>query len=176
MGLSTRYDVRHYKLAVCVAVLATAAAGSSGCGDATPKPDASKMATISGSVTIEGKAVAAETHVVFFNKDKAATAAGKTDSLGKFSLTEADARIGIPAGRYEVMIRPPDPPPMKIDSDDYKKMMSGAVAPADGVAPKPVQRTSEIPSRFQDFLTSKLALEVKTGPNTFDIDLAKIAE
>ena len=176
MGRLLHFDDQSRKLVACVVIFITTIIGSSGCGEAKKKPDASTMATVSGSVSINGKSVAQESHVIFFNSEKAATAAGKTDALGKFTLKEADPSIGIPAGRYQVMIRPPDPPPLQVGSDDYKKMMTAGAAPVAGGPPKPAERISEIPSKYHDFLTSKIALEVKVGPNTFDIDLGKIAD
>lgn len=134
------------------------------------------MATISGSLSNDGKPISADSDVVFYCSEKGATAAGKLDVLGKFSLKEADPFIGIPPGRYVVSIRPPAPPAVQVGTDDYKKMMSQGVNPAGGVAPKISQRPSDIPERFYDPSTSKLALEVKAGPNNFDIDLAKIPE
>ena len=153
----------------------TAGAISSGCGDGKPKPDASSMAAISGSVTNDGKPISQDSHVIFYCSEKAATAAGKTDALGKFTLKEADPSIGIPAGRYQVSIRPPDQPAMTVGSDEYTKMMSRGAAPVDGRPPTPPERASDIPSKFHDFLTSGLELEVKPGPNTFDLDLVKLA-
>jgi hypothetical protein len=174
MGRSKCFIRQEWPFAAGIAALAVTI-GMSGCGDGKSKPSASAMATISGSVTINAKPIAQDSHVIFFCADKGATAAGKIDALGKFSLQEADPTIGIPAGRYQVMIRPPDPPPMKMGTDDYKKMMGAGAAPgSSGVPPQPVEKPSEIPAKYQDFVSSTLALEVKVGANTFDIDLAKL--
>lgn len=45
-----------------------------------------------------------------------------------------------------------------------------------GAAAKPGSgnSSSPIPKQFQSLQTTKLILEVKPGPNTFNIDLAKI--
>ncbi|MGE5192860.1 MAG: hypothetical protein ACM3U2_10180, partial [Deltaproteobacteria bacterium] len=104
------------------------------------------------------------------------TAAGTIDSLGKFSLKEADPSIGIPAGRYQVLIRPPEPPPVTTGSAEYEKMMTGG-KPADMTqVPKAEQLAPDIPSKFYAFATSGLEVEVKAGPNTFDFDLVKLAK
>lgn len=144
---------------------------TSGCGSAVPKPDAATQAEVAGSVTNEGKPIAANSSIVFYCPEKGTTLAGKIDSLGKFSLKESDPAVGIPGGRYQVMIRPPEPPPvpMSTQSEDYKKMMSGGGT----TAPPSPAANSEIPQKLQSFDSSGIALEVKPGPNTFDIDLAK---
>src|SRR5260221_12020429 len=126
MILFNRFCVSGVKNFFASAALVCAAVASfNGCDSGPPKPDASSMASISGSVTIDGKPVTQDSDIAFYCPDKGATAAGKIDALGKFSLSAADPKIGIPAGRYQVMIRPPAPPAMQIGTDDYKKMMSG---------------------------------------------------
>jgi hypothetical protein len=157
-----------------LALVSAAIVGFNGCSDGAPKPDASTMASISGSVMVDGKPVTKDSNIAFYCPDKGATAAGKIDALGKFSLTAADAKIGMPAGRYQVMIRPPDAPPVKIGTDDYKKMMMGGTTTG-GMPQKPPERATDIPSKFHDYATSEVELEVKPGPNTFDLDLAKLA-
>ncbi len=170
------YDsaARHRMLAATLAFMMTTV--SNGCGGGKPKPDASAMATISGSVTNNGKPVTQNSSIVFSCSEKGATAAGTIDSLGKFSLKEADPSIGIPAGRYQVLIRPPEPPPVTTGSAEYEKMMKGGM-PADITqVPKAEQLAPDIPSQFYTFATSGLEVEVKPGPNTFDFDLAKLAK
>ncbi len=148
-----------------------AAALLGACNNAPPAPPAATQGQVSGTVTNGGKPVTTGSNVVFFCKESAVTAAGKVDSLGKFSLTGADPKTGIPAGRYEVMIRPPEEPTTPVGTDDYKAlMMQGGNAPA-----KP-EKATDIPKQFHAFETSELVLEVKTGPNTFDLDLAKLAK
>lgn len=137
-------------------------------------PDQSTMATITGSVSNNGKAITTDSDVVFYCTEKSATASGKVDSLGKFSLTGADPHVGIPAGRYVVTLSPPPPPAVQMGTEDYKKMMSAGMG--SGGVTKAALKPSDIPERFRDPTTSKLLLEVKAGPNNFDIDLAKIGE
>ncbi len=144
-----------------------------GCEKGTPAPTG-EQASVTGSVMLDGKPVALDSSVVFFCQDKDATASGKVDSLGKFSLKAARPAVGIPVGRYVVMVRPPEKPMSTSaaagpSSPDYQKaMMQGGDA-------KPPTST-DIPEAFLSLDTSKLALELKAGPNTFDIDLAKVGK
>ncbi|MBS0202796.1 MAG: hypothetical protein JSS49_07855 [Planctomycetes bacterium] len=140
-----------------------------GCGSSEKKPDASQQATISGKVTLDGsKPAPVDTDVVFYCSEKNATVAGRVDALGNYSVKAGDKSIGIPAGRYQVMVRPPAPPAPKVGTDDYKAMMMS------GGAAKPAESASVIPTKFQAFDTSKIVLEVKAGNNPIDLDLSKL--
>lgn len=143
-----------------------------GCGPAEKTPKPAEQATISGSVTVDGtKKVATDTEVEFFCTEKGATLLGRVDALGKFSLRATDKSVGVPAGRYQVMIRPPAPVAAAApqgNSEDYKKMMM------QGAAAAPPKTESDIPLKFHSQNTSKLFLEAKAGPNTFDLDLSKL--
>lgn len=139
---------------------------SMGCNGGEELTSTDPQATVSGTVTFEGKPITLDSKVVFFCKDKDATASGAVDSLGKYSLTSGRPALGIPAGRYQVMISPPSAPPPPVGSDDYKKAMMGKMAPPP--APK------DIPTKFSSFETSKIVLEVKAGENVFDFDLSKL--
>ena len=142
----------------------------SGCGSDKPV-DPGKQATISGSVTIDGKPIATGSNVVYYCSELSATAAGMVDSLGKFTLKPADPKIGIPVGRYEVMVTPPQKVAPTVGTDEYQKMMMSG-----GTTGVKSDDGSGIPQKFQAFDTSKISLEVKSGPNTFDFDLAKLGE
>jgi hypothetical protein len=124
------------------------------------------QASISGSVTYDGKPITLDSDIVFHCKDKGATAAGKIDSLGKFTLAPGMKSIGIPAGRYQIMIRPPELPAPAVGTEEYEKWMSGKTTKLD--PPK------DVPKQFHLFDTNDLVVEVKSGPNTFDFDLAKL--
>lgn len=138
-----------------------------GCGDREGKPT-DPQASISGSVTNNGANVTPDTSVVFFCKEKNAMAAGQIDSLGKFALRPGVASIGIPAGRYQVMIRPPDPPAPALGTKEYEDFMSGKVK-----RPEPAK---DVPSVFGAFDSSGITVEVKAGENNFDFDLAKLSK
>lgn len=173
MGMSIEGRVRRLVSRLAIGLAAVIVFG--GCGSGGAKVDTSTQATISGSVTNDGKPVTPESSVVFFCADLSATAAGSLDVLGKFSLRAADPRIGIPAGRYKVMVRPPEPPSVTItDQEAYKKMMMGG-PPAGNVEPKAANRAPDIPEKFQSLDSSGITLEIKPGPNTIDLDLAKLA-
>lgn len=110
--------------------------------------------------------ITTDSAIVFYCKDKGATASGKVDSLGGYSLTGSIPSIGIPAGRYQVMIQPPTAPPPVVGSEEYKQTMMGK-------APKP-PAPKDIPAKFNTLDGSKIQLEVKEGNNTFDFDLSKL--
>lgn len=145
---------------------------SGGCGPAEKAPT-TVQARVSGSVVIDGKPVKLDTAVTFYNTDEGATAAGKVDALGKFQLTGSMKSIGIPVGRYKVMIRPPEPSNVAPaqGSVDYEKMMKTA-----GSAMKTQAANSEIPAQFMTLETTPLIFEVREGDNNFDLDLAKLAK
>ena len=95
-----------------------------GCGEVEKKPT-DPQASVTGSVTNNGANVTPDTSIVFFCTEKSATAAGLVDSLGKFALKPGVGSIGIPAGRYQVMVRPPDPPAPAVGTKEYEDIMSG---------------------------------------------------
>jgi hypothetical protein len=172
MGMSHTGHVR--RLASCLAIGLAAVTVFGGCGSGAAKVDTSTQATVSGSITNDAKPVTPESSVVFFCAELSATAAGTLDVLGKFSLRAADPKIGIPAGRYQVMVRPPEPPAVKATDQEYRKVMMGG-PPAGNVAPKAANRAPDIPEKFQSLDSSGITLEIKPGPNTIDLDLAKLA-
>lgn len=148
---------------------------SSGCdGGGSTEPEG-PQSQVSGTVTNAGKAVTRDSLVVFYNKEKGLTLTGTLDSLGKYSLTAADPKVGVPAGRYEVAVRPPVPVVVAVDpsSDEYKKMMMQGGGEKSLDQSKPAT-AADIPEKFNDAKTSGLVFEVKAGPNTFDMDLSKL--
>lgn len=142
-----------------------------GCGGPTGPVD--PQAQVSGTVTNNGKPVTLGSLVVFFNSEKGLTLTGTLDSLGNYSLTAADPKVGVPAGRWEVSVKPPVAPVVEMsNSDDYKKMMQGG-GPKSVASSKPAT-APDIPEKFNNPKTSGLVFEVKPGPNTFSFDLAKL--
>ena len=141
-----------------------------GCGGGPATPTG-PQSQVSGTVTNNGKPVTLNSQVVFYNAEKGLTLTGTLDSLGKYSLTAADPKLGVPAGRYDVCIKPPAVPVIQMDpsSADYAKMMQGGAA-----GTLPASTADDIPEKLQDAKTSKLVFEVKEGPNTFDFDLSKL--
>jgi len=144
---------------------------SAGCGGEPVPVD--PQSQVSGTVTNDGKPVALGSLVVFFNSTKGLTLTGTLDSLGNYSLTAADPKVGVPAGRWEVSVKPPVAPLTEMStSDDYKKMMQGGGPKT--VADSNPATAPDIPEKFNDPKTSGLVFEVKPGPNKFDFDLAKL--
>lgn len=156
------------RLAPLVALLLSSLMiAATGCGEREAKPT-DPQASVSGSITNNGANVTPESSVVFFCKEKNATAAGLVDSLGKFALKPGVGSIGIPAGRYQVAIRPPDPPAPALGTKEYEDFMSGKVK-----RPEPAK---DIPAVFGAFDSSGISVEVKSGENNFDFDLAKLSK
>jgi len=157
---------------VLLGLCASATVFVSGCGGSSSAPQG-LQSQVSGTVINDGKPVTLNSVVVFYNKDKGLTLSGTLDSLGKYSLTAGDPKVGVPAGRYEVSITPPVPPVLEVNpaGADYQKMMqSGGVA-----APTAASESApDIPEKFRDPKTSGLVFEVKEGPNIYDFDLAKL--
>lgn len=145
-----------------------------GCGAGSVRPKG-EQASVTGSLMFESKSVTVGSTVVFYCKDKDATAAGTIDAVGKFSLKGALPAVGIPVGKYVVMVSPPQLPMTTAiaagpSSPDYQKQMmqtSKAEVPAS---------VSDIPAEFLSLDKSTLSYELKAGPNTFDIDLAKVGK
>lgn len=172
MHLSDRLNSVLRSRVMILCVLGTQLIHGCGGGSVAPKGE---QASVSGSVMFEGKPVTVGSTVVFYCKDKDATAAGTLDALGKFSLKGAMPSVGIPVGKYVVMVNPPQPPMANSiasgpSSPDYQKQMmqtSKAEIPAS---------ISDIPAEFLSLDKSTLSLELKAGPNTFDIDLAKVGK
>ena len=142
-----------------------------GCGGPTGPVD--PQAQVSGTVTNNGKPVTLGSMVVFYNSDKGLTLTGLLDSLGKYSLTAADPKVGVPAGRWAVSVKPPTTPVLEMgNSADYTKMMQGGGAKS--VAASKPATASDIPEKFTDPKTSGLIFEVKAGANDFSFDLSKL--
>ena len=155
-----------FSLCACATVFLT------GCNGDSSAPQG-PQSQVSGTVTNDGKHVTLNSLVVFYNKDKGLTLTGTLDSLGKYSLTAGDPKIGVPAGRYEVSISPPVPAVVEVNpaGADYQKMMQ---AGGDAAPPAPSNAAPDIPEKFRDAKTSGLVFEVKEGPNTYDFDLTKL--
>ena len=150
-------------LVVSIMILSVA-----GCGKTEVLPT-TPQASVKGTITFAGKPIAMDSSVVFFCTEEGATAAGKTDSLGRFQLVGATKAAGVPAGRYKVMVRPPQAEVKSIVGGDYTDMMNKK---STTTAPEPPK---DIPVKIMSLETSKLVLEVQAGDNSFDIDLSKFA-
>lgn len=140
-----------------------------GCGSAPPSKPKTDQARITGTVTNGDKSIPDSSEVVFRHKTEGCTIATKVNAQGRYGLSAADPRVGIPVGTYEVSVRPPVviAPPVKPGTAEYEKMMTGA--------PQAVSQpaTDQIPEKFYKFETSGITCEAKTGDNEINIDLSK---
>ena len=153
-------------MVVCVVSIAAGCGGSTG--------PVGPQSQVSGTVTNDGKPVTLNSQIVFFNSEKGLTLSGVLDSLGKYTLSAADPKLGVPAGRYDVKIIPPVTPVVDVNqsSTDYSKMMQAGGATLASAAS--ANLAPDIPEKFRDTKTSKLVFEIKEGANTFDLDLSKL--
>lgn len=148
-------SLRRMVLAVLAALLVAVA----GCGHSP----AGEQARVRGAVSHNGQPLPLGWSVVFFCHENGVTAAGRLDSLGRFVLTPADAARGIPSGRYQVTVRPPEPPPIHPGSAEYARMMGQG---GDPLPPKAAQKSSAI-------ALSGLELELAVGDNEFKLDVGQ---
>lgn len=130
-----------------------------GCGEKIK--DAPKTGTVTGVVTLEGNPVAGAT-VEFFPDNEKSTrgpqSTGITDETGNYELTTSGNVQGAVVGFHKVTVNCPPPP--------------GQSSTSDGSAPpKPPGEPCKVPAIFNRVDTSKLAFEVKMGPNQIDLDL-----
>ncbi len=156
------------RLLARISMLVVALMFFGGCGK-TEKLPTTRQATIKGSVSNGGKSIDMDSTVTFFCAEHDATFGAKIDSLGKFQMVPSLKSVGIPAGRYKVMIRPPEKAAQTVGSNDYTEMMKKTNAA--NVKP---EAPSNIPVSVLSFETTKLVLEVQEGDNVFDIDLSKL--
>lgn len=144
-----------------------------GCQSPPPPKPKTQQAQISGTVTIDGKPIPAHCDVVFSHKSEGVTLAAKSDALGKFSLIAMDPRIGIPAGPYEVAVRPPSAPAvdLKPGTPEYEAFMKNE---SSGPGQKSDADLAEvIPAKYRQHDTSGLVVEANAGANEFKLELSK---
>lgn len=127
-----------------------------GCGKA-----AVPTGRVSGKVTYKGQPVSVGT-VAFRNDEKGAVAAARLDSSGAYQL-RFGGDFNIPSGDYFVVVTPPDVE-LPIASDIAKD-------PSKAQTPIVQPEFPDIPRKYRNPLSSGLKFEVKSGANTFDIDL-----
>ena len=161
MTMKTIFGKHQFTFGICFLLLAT-----TGC--AKQEVPIGPQASVSGSVTYDGNPVPLDSMIVFYSIDKAVTGSGKIDVSGKYSLTASSQSVGLPTGRYQVMIRPPEPPPSQPGTSEYQDAMMGKTKKA--LPPK------EIPEQFHTLEGSKIVRELKVGSNTFDFELDKLAQ
>lgn len=131
----------------------------SGCGH-----DYGPTGRITGRLTMDGKPLSPGTAVSFMQMEKGFLAFGLTDAEGKFEVKSFNEGE-MPVGKYNVMVAPPAGTPQTkpeyIDPDEafeHPELLDPVVK-------------SEFPDRYRDTTTSGLAFDVKSGTNSFEIDL-----
>lgn len=121
---------------------------SVGCGGGVP-PGPKQLATVpaGGTVTFQGMPVANAT-VAFQHAEGAASASGKTDANGKFTLSTYGTNDGAPVGKYKVTVA----------VSGVQEIEPGVLAPEPEGGFK-----SPIPAKYGDPAQSGLEAEVPAG-------------
>lgn len=138
---------RRLFVARCFAALALACAPLVGCGGDGMESD------VSGSVTLDGKAVGPGTIVFAPVAGEQNPATGTIQVDGTYFLSSNRAR-GLPAGRYKASVTVFDQPAVPLGQRSY-------------VQPKFIT-----PEKYADPTTSELEYDVKSGSNTIDVKLS----
>lgn len=160
-------------------VLIALGAAVGGCGPSTPK-----TYPVTGTVTLDGKAVPGAT--VTFISDVATdkSAATTTDAQGKYAMSTFKQGDGAVPGKYKVIVAKyqkgaeenpyGDNPPEAVEqtpdaiSAAYGK---GYAGPPKGNQAKPVKEWNDIPDKYGDMAKSGLTCTVEAKPTTYDIEL-----
>lgn len=136
---------------------------------------------VSGSVTVNGKAIEGAIVTYVSSTESSPNASGTTESDGKFKLATyagpGQVLSGAPAGDYKVIITKPVPPEGPSTSDMQNmspearqaammKMMQGTLpSEHNGSTPKPAKPKSEVPEKYGKVETSGLTATVLSGEN-----------
>lgn len=160
-------------------VLIAMATTIGGCGPSTPK-----TYPVSGTVTLDGKALPGAT--VTFISDAASNkaAATTTDAQGKYSMSTFKQGDGAVPGSYKITVakyqrgaeespygdKPPEPVEQTPEaiSAAYGKGYSG---PPKGNVAKGPKEWNDVPDKYGDLAQSGLTFTVEAKPNTYDIPL-----
>jgi hypothetical protein len=119
--------------------------------------------TVTGKVTINGKAVPDGTAVVFQRDSDGQLATGTCDANGEFIL-RMKGGLDIVEGTYRVAVQPPNPTANMSDEDAMQ-------ASVDGKLDDVMSVVGLIPSKYQVIEESKTLFSVKPGPNEFTLDM-----
>jgi hypothetical protein len=128
----------------------------SGCGGL------GKLHSVSGTITVDGKAVPEGSQVNFWPEKPLATPAtimGKCDANGKYTMT-TNGKSGVPSGKYKVTVTTI----IAGGGQDPSKMVAGAPPEAGAV-----QRAAS--DKYEGQGTTPLSVEVPAGP--FDFALTR---
>lgn len=131
-------------------------------GSCARGPDYGPTGTVRGSLQYKGQPLAAGTAVVFKDLTAGYACMGLTGPDGTFRLDSWN-QGNLPIGRYDVMIRPPEP--VDPDSLDPEELLNN---------PKLMESTRlkyDFPQKYSQLATSGLSFEVKEGENEYPIEL-----
>lgn len=136
-----------------LAAIATLLMSATGCGHSGDQPE---LGLVSGTVTIDGAALAGVT--VTFVPDNGRPAMGHTDANGKYQLTYIRDERGCKLGRNRVQIgnREESDDADQLEGDDYIQKPTRPPPP-------------KVPPRYNS--RSELVADVESGENRFDFRL-----
>lgn len=121
------------------------------------------MGSISGSLTVNGKAPAEGTKVIFMEPIAGQAGFGLTDAAGAYSIEwrkEGKTYSGLPVGKYQVMLVPAGS--IDIDEMSADEMLDGGPPP---------EEKSAIPAKYLRVATSGLEYDITEGENQVDISV-----
>lgn len=133
------------------------------------KPKRPATYPVTGTVTANGKPVAAASVVFVPSTQGVESAAGITDAEGKYQLTTFSAGDGAQAGEYRVKVSKYDTKPPT--ADDKKRYMSQEEEQkiyAEDERPTPPAKNL-LPPKYGNENTSGITHTVKDSPSTLDI-------
>ena len=154
--------VRRFSYCYFIALASLALSTISGCTD-----DAVPTGTVSGKATYSGKPVPQGCSISFVS-NSGFVAVGVVDAKGEYKL-KMDGKEAIPAATYNISVTVPGYQGPEMTDEDERKFMNGDPSTVAKFSQKKQQ--PQIPEKYADSIKSGLVFEVKTGSNTFDIDL-----
>lgn len=129
-----------------------------GCGGGSTLPEGD-TGIVTGKVTFNGKAVPEGTAIVFLHKDKGITASSAIAADGSYAL-RMRRKDEILTGDYQIGITPPT---VELTAAEEEAVNSGKELPE--------KEWPEIPKKYRNPETSGVTFTVKSGENTFDLDM-----
>ena len=157
--MGTRYSLRRSLLGIAAVA---AIFNVIGCGAAVEGDKfKGERGSVTGTIVFGGKAVPANTQVLFQSKEGSYAAAGKTNDKGEYTLSYS-GKPNMPAVAYKIQLTPP--PAAAVDTSDPSKMV--------GSTPTEVP-AGPFPAKYSSTATSGLERTVKAGAQKFDIDLTE---
>ena len=143
-------------LAVLSFLLVTAGCGAGG-------PPQAKLYSVSGKVTVAGKAIA-DCNIQFVAVGKEGYFGGKIGADGSYSLTAPDGRSGAEAGKYKVVLQ-------QSTDAQMKAMQAGQMGPPGAGGGPGGGASLPFPAEYSSAETSQKEVEVKAESNTINIEI-----